>query len=60
MPTYKPYETDASGSNRKLRKGSRRTIFVANKVAGRLARKACKDARDERAAAAAEKAGTIE
>lgn len=52
MPAYKPYPTEKDTPNRKSRKGSRRSVFLANKVAGRLQRKARKEARDARAAEA--------
>lgn len=53
MPAYKPYPNEKDTPNRKSRKGSRRTVFLANKVAGRLQRKARKELRDARAEAAA-------
>ncbi|MGH7974900.1 MAG: hypothetical protein ACREBR_05195 [bacterium] len=60
MPAYKPYDTVKSTPSRKSRKGSRRTTFLANKVAGRLARKARKALRNERAAAAEAAAEELE
>lgn len=53
MPVYKPYPTEKDTPSRKSRKGSRRSVFLANKVAGRLQRKARKEARDARLEAAA-------
>lgn len=51
MPVYKPYPNSKDTPNRKARKGDRNKTFVVNKVAGRLLRKARKEARDARLAA---------
>jgi hypothetical protein len=53
MPAYKPYSNKKDTPSRKNRKGSRRSVFLANKIAGRLLRKARKEARDARLEAAA-------
>jgi hypothetical protein len=57
MPAYKPYPTEKDTPSRGSRKGSRRSVFLFNKAANRLlkkARKAARDARLEAAAVAAE------
>lgn len=59
MPAYKPYSNSKDTPSRKSRKGSRRTVFLFNKVANRLlikARKADRDAKLEAAANAAAEA----
>ncbi len=48
MPVYKPYPNAKNTPNRKVRKGDRNRTFVLNKAAGRLARKARRDARNAR------------
>ena len=54
MPLYKPYPNSKDTPSRKSRKGDRRTVFLANKVAGKLQRKARKELRDARLEAAVE------
>lgn len=39
---FTPYPTKLSTPNRKTRKGMRRNVFMANKTAARLRRKAAK------------------
>jgi len=53
MPEYKAYPKEKDTPGRGSRKGSRRSVFLFNKVAGRLLRKARKDIRDAQAEAAA-------
>ena len=53
MPAYKSYPNKKDTPSRKSRKGSRRSVFSANKVAGRIQRKARKELRDARLEAAA-------
>jgi len=52
MPEYKAYPKSKDTPGRRSRKGSRNSIFIANKVANRKLLKARKEARDERRAAA--------
>lgn len=60
MPAYKPYPNEKNTPNRKTRKGERRTVFLANKVANRLLVKARKAERDSRLEAAANAAAEAE
>ena len=46
MPEYKAYPDSKNTPSRKARKGDRNKTFALNKVAGRLLRKARKEARD--------------
>lgn len=44
MPEYKPYPNSKDTPSRKSRKGSRNTVFVANKIANRKLLKVRKEA----------------
>lgn len=52
MPQYKPYPNEKNTPSRKSRKGSRRSVFLFNKVANRLLIKSRKEVRDARLAEA--------
>jgi hypothetical protein len=51
MPHYTPHPKKADTPSRKSRKSGRTVSFIKNKVAGRLQRKARKDALEARLAA---------
>ncbi len=53
MPAYKPYAKEKDTPGRNIRKGSRRSVFLFNKAANKLLKKARKEARDARLEAAA-------
>jgi hypothetical protein len=54
MPHYTSYQKEKDSPSRKSRKGGRNSTFIKNKAAGKLQRKARKEAREARLAAQAE------